>query len=151
MQVSDILEQKGSRVVAVGSDTSAADIAVVLKNEGIGAVVVKNDQEGMMGIVSERDIVHAIAERGDGALSLNAKDLMSGSVVTCAPESSSTDIMEQMTESSIRHLPVTVDGSLVGIISVSDVVRAVNGELSWMAKTLGDQVASQAGWATDED
>ena len=138
-------------MVAVGSDTSAADIAVVLKNEGIGAVVVKNDQEGMMGIVSERDIVHAIAERGDGALSLNAKDLMSGSVVTCAPESSSTDIMEQMTESSIRHLPVTVDGSLVGIISVSDVVRAVNGELSWMAKTLGDQVASQAGWATDED
>ena len=151
MQVSEILESKGSRVVAVSSGTSTADIAVVLKNEGIGAVVVKDGQEGMIGIVSERDIVHAIAERGDSALSLNAKDLMSGSVVTCGPESSSTDIMDQMTESRIRHLPVTADGSLIGIISVSDVVKAVNGELGWMARALGDQVVSQAGWATDED
>ena len=151
MQVSEILESKGNRVVAVGSGASAADIAMVLKNEGIGAVVVKDGQEDMMGIVSERDIVHAIAERGNGALGLNAKDLMSGSVVTCSPESSSTDVMDQMTESRIRHLPVTADGSLIGIISVSDVVKAVNGELSWMAKTLGDQVVSQAGWATDED
>lgn len=151
MQVSEILEKKGNRVIAVGSDTSAADIAVVLKSERIGAVVVQDAQEGMLGIVSERDIVHAIAERGDGALGLNAKDLMSSSVVTCSPESSSSEIMEQMIESKIRHLPVTVDGSLVGIISVSDVVEAVNGELSWMAKALGDQVISQAGWATDED
>ncbi len=151
MQVSEILEKKGSRVVAVGSDTSAADIAVVLRNEGIGAVVVQNVQESMLGIVSERDIVHAIAERGKDALSLTARDLMSSSVVTCGPESSSAEIMEQMIDSKIRHLPVAVEGSLVGIISASDVVEAVNGELSWMAKALSDQVVSQAGWATDED
>jgi len=151
MQVSDILEKKGNRVIAVGPDTSAADIAVLLKGERIGAGVVRNAQGSMLGIVSERDIVHAIAERGEGALSLSASDLMSSSVVTCSPESSSSEIMEQMIESKIRHLPVAVDGSLVGIISVGDVVEAVNGELSWMAKALSDQVVSQAGWATDED
>ncbi len=58
--------------------------------------------------------------------------------------------MEQMLENQIRHLPVTSDGAVVGIISIGDVVRAVHGELSWMTKVLHDQVVTSAGWATDE-
>lgn len=150
MQVSEILENKGSRVVSIGADLPVGDIAVVLKNERIGAAVVMNEQQDMLGIVSERDIVRAVAEQGEGALRLKAADLMTSSVVTCSPESSTSEIMEQMIEGQIRHLPVSQNGSMVGIISIGDVVKAVHGELSWMTKVLHNQVVAAAGWATDE-
>ena len=150
MQVSEILENKGSRVVSIGADLPVGDIAVVLKNERIGAAVVLNDQQDMLGIVSERDIVRAVAEQGEGALRLKAADLMTSSVVTCSPESSTSEIMEQMIEGQIRHLPVSQNGSMVGIISIGDVVKAVHGELNWMTKVLHNQVVTAAGWATDE-
>lgn len=151
MQVSEILGKKGDRVVSIGTDQSIADIAVVLRDERIGAAVVRNGQHDMLGIVSERDIVRAIAEQGENALGLTAAQVMSQSVVTCSPESSTTEIMEQMLESQIRHLPVVRDGSLVGIISVSDVVKVVHAELNWMTKALHDQLVTAAGWATDEE
>jgi CBS domain-containing protein len=145
MQVSDILENKGGRIVSIGADLPVGDIAVVLKNERIGAAVVLNEQQ-----VSERDIVRAVAEQGEGALRLKAADLMTSSVVTCSPESSTSEIMEQMIEGQIRHLPVSQNGSMVGIISIGDVVKAVHGELNWMTKVLHNQVVTAAGWATDE-
>jgi len=150
MEVSEILEDKGNRVVSIGADLPIGDIAVILKNDRIGAVVVVNGQQDLLGIVSERDIVHAVAEQGEGALRLTAADVMSRSVVTCTPESSTSEIMEQMIEGQIRHLPVSRNGALVGIISVGDVVKVVHGELNWMAKVLHDQVITAAGWATDE-
>lgn len=150
MQVSDILKSKGRRIVSVDAKASVTDITAVLKAEGIGAVVVLGGEDDLLGIVSERDIVGAIAQQGEGALRLTAADLMSRSVVTCTPESSTTEIMEQMLEHQIRHLPVSSDGSLVGIISIGDVVRSVHGEMKWMTQVLHDQVVTSAGWATDE-
>lgn len=150
MQVSDILESKGRRIVSVDAKASASDITAVLKAEGIGAVLVLGAEDDLLGIVSERDIVGAIAEQGESALQLTAADLMSRSVVTCAPETSTAEIMEQMLEHQIRHLPVSSGGSLVGIISIGDVVRSVHGEMKWMTQVLHDQVVTSAGWATDE-
>jgi CBS domain-containing protein len=143
MQVSDILESKGRRIVSVDAKASASDITAVLKAEGIGAVLVLGAEDDLLGIVSE-------AEQGESALQLTAADLMSRSVVTCAPETSTAEIMEQMLEHQIRHLPVSSDGSLVGIISIGDVVRSVHGEMKWMTQVLHDQVVTSAGWATDE-
>ena len=151
MQVSDILEEKGSRVVSVRAGTSIGEIASVLRKEGIGAVVVLGPNEEISGVVSERDIVRSLAERGEGAWSLSAADIMTSPVVTCDPESSTADIMDQMLKNQIRHLPVSLHGSLVGIISIGDVVKAVHAELNWMTKVLQDQVVTSAGWATDED
>jgi CBS domain-containing protein len=151
MQVSDILESKGSRIVSVGADSTAANIATLLKTEQIGTVLVLGGEQGLLGIVSERDIVRAIAEQGESALQLSAADLMSRSVVTCAPDTSTLEIMEQMFENQIRHLPVTSNGALVGIISIGDVVRAVHSEMKWMTKVLHDQVVTSAGWATDDE
>ena len=151
MQVSDILEEKGSRVVSVRAGTSIGEIASVLRKEGIGAVVVLGPNEEISGVVSERDIVRSRAERGEGAWSLSAADIMTSPVVTCDPESSTADIMDQMLKNQIRHLPVSLHGSLVGIISIGDVVKAVHAELNWMTKVLQDQVVTSAGWATDED
>jgi CBS domain-containing protein len=151
MQVSDILETKGDRVVSIDTSATVSAVASTLNRERIGAVLVKEEGGGLAGIISERDIVRSLTAHGPAALDRPASDFMTQSLVTCAPDSSTEDVMTQMLESQIRHLPVVRDGALVGIISVSDVVKAVLSELRWMTKVLQDQVVAAAGWSTDED
>ncbi len=151
MQVSEILAAKGDRVISIASAASVCDVASTLRREGIGAAVVKSEGKDMAGIISERDIVASVAEHGPAALELHAADLMNRSVITCTPESSTQEIMEQMLMGQIRHLPVVQGGALVGMISVGDVVKAVLSELKWMTKVLEDQVVTAAAWSTDED
>jgi signal-transduction protein with cAMP-binding, CBS, and nucleotidyltransferase domain len=150
MQVSDILEQKDSRIVSADKDASFATLAELLRQEAVGAIMIFAADRGLAGIVSERDLVRAVASHGAEAIHLPAGELMSSSVVTCGPSSSTSDIMEQMLENHIRHLPVIEGDDVIGMISVNDVIKAVHGELKWMAKALRDQVVLQAGWATDE-
>ena len=151
MQVSDILEAKGDRVVSVDATAKLLDVAAVLRRENIGAVLVNESGKAMAGIVSERDLVDGLAKHGSAALEMSAADVMTRDLVTCQPDSKSEEIMEQILTSKIRHLPVVQDGALVGIISVADVVKAVLSELRWMTKVLQDQVATAASWSTDED
>ncbi len=151
MQVSEILAAKGNRVISIASAASVCEVASTLRREGIGAAVVKSDGKEMAGIISERDIVASVAEHGPAALEMHAADLMNRSVITCTPESSTQEIMEQMLMGQIRHLPVVQGEALVGMISVGDVVKAVLSELKWMTKVLQDQVATAAAWSTDED
>jgi CBS domain-containing protein len=151
MQVSDILESKGRRVISIAGSEPVSAAADILSRERIGALLVKLGDEEPAGILSERDIVRGLAEHGHAALDLLASQLMTRDLVTCTPESSTEDIMTQMLEGQFRHLPVVRNGSLVGIISIGDVVKAVLSELKWMTKVLQDQVVAAAGWATDED
>ena len=151
MQVSDILETKGDRVVSIDGSVNLSTVASTLSLEKVGALLVKAEGGGLAGIISERDIVRSLAERGSAALDLPASDFMSQSLVTCSPETNTDEIMTQMLESQIRHLPVVENGTLVGIISIGDVVKAVLSELKWMTKVLQDQVVAAAGWTTDED
>ncbi len=151
MQVSEILAAKGDRVISIASVASVGDVASTLRREGIGAAVVKSEGKEMAGIISERDIVASLAEHGPAALEMHAADLMNRSVITCTPESSTQEIMEQMLMGQIRHLPVVEGDALVGMISVGDVVKAVLSELKWMTKVLQDQVVTAAAWSTDED
>ncbi len=151
MQVSEILAAKGDRVISIAEAASVCDVAITLRREGIGAAVVKSEGKDMAGIISERDIVASVAEHGPAALEMQAADLMNRSVITCTPESSTQEIMEQMMMGQIRHLPVVRGDALVGMISVGDVVRAVLSELKWMTKVLQDQVVTAAAWSTDED
>ena len=151
MQVSDILEAKGDHVVWIDPTVAISSVANTLNRERIGALLVKQEGGTVAGIISERDIVRSLAEQGSGALDLPVSDFMSQSLVTCSPESSTEEIMTQMLESQIRHLPVVRDGALIGIISIGDVVKAVLSELRWMTKVLQDQVVAAAGWSTDED
>ena len=151
MQVSDILETKGDRVVSIDGSVNLSTVASTLSLEKVGALLVKAEGGGLAGIISERDVVRSLAERGSAALDLPASDFMSQSLVTCSPETNTEEIMTQMLESQIRHLPVVENGTLVGIISIGDVVKAVLSELKWMTKVLQDQVVAAAGWTTDED
>jgi len=150
MQVSEILEQKEGRIVSAKKDASFTMLAELLRNEAIGAVIIFSGSNGLAGIVSERDLVWAIANHGEEAFQLAAGDLMSSSVITCGRDSSISDIMKQMLENQVRHLPVVEDDSVIGMISVNDAILAAHGELRWMAKALRHQVVLQAGWATEE-
>ncbi|CAN5607294.1 CBS domain-containing protein [soil metagenome] len=123
MRVSGILATKGATVATISPRSTIAEAADELRLRGIGALVVSPDGLSIDGILSERDVVRALAERGERILAEPVCDLMSAQVWTCAPEDSVEDLMRTMTERRTRHLPVTADGQLVGIVSIGDVVK----------------------------
>ncbi len=123
MFVSDILEKKGTDVVTTVPQNSIADTARILKGRGIGAVVVLDDSGQLVGIISERDIVHAIAMHGERALEMPVRDLMTSDVVTCKRDYTINEAMKLMVDHAFRHLPVVEDSELKGLVSISDVVK----------------------------
>ncbi len=136
MYVESILNIKGNSVVTANPDMPATQVAKLLADAGIGAVVISADNKGVEGILSERDIVAAIASKGDGALTMPASVLMTREVVTCSPDDHVADLMAVMTEKRIRHLPVVAEGVLVGIISIGDVVKCRVQEIESEAEAL---------------
>ena len=129
MRISDLLRVKGARVVTVPSDTTVRRLAEVLAEHRIGAVVVSGDGASVDGIVSERDIVRALALRGAAVLSEQVTAIYTADVHTVTPETELDDVARMMTERRVRHAPVTVDGGLRGIVSIGDVVKSRIGEL----------------------
>lgn len=122
MTVARIINEKGRDVVTVSSKTSLAEVAAILSAKRIGAVVVM-EEEAISGIVSERDIVRAVAKHGGDGLAMLAAEWMTAKVVTCVPEDTIDDVMQKMTTGRFRHLPVVKHGKLAGIISIGDVVK----------------------------
>ena len=123
MRISDVLRIKGDRVVTVTPDTDVAGLLRVLADHGIGAVVVSPDGAEVAGIVSERDVVRAIAARGADVLTEPVTRIATASVRTVSPEVSLEDVERLMTEGRFRHVPVLVDGALGGVVSIGDVVK----------------------------
>lgn len=122
MNVAAILKAKGSDVVTVGPTVTLGEIAVLLSERRIGAVVVMQDRK-VLGIVSERDVVKAIARNGAQALNAPVRDVMTARVVTCGLNDSIDELMDSMTMGRFRHLPVIEGGELAGIVSIGDVVK----------------------------
>lgn len=123
MHVTAILQSKGSQVHTVTPSTTLEQAVRQLAERRVGALIVSADGKTADGILSERDIVRVLAERGPGALGETAQKHMSGPVITCAPEDTIAHLMQQMTEHRIRHLPVIENGVLTGVISIGDVVK----------------------------
>ena len=124
MTVAAMLKHKGHEVVSVEPTVSVAEIARLLSARHIGAVLVRTGAEPLLGVVSERDIVHALAANGARALELTAVQLMTHAPQCATPQTTITEAMEMMTEGRFRHLPVLDHGQLVGIVSIGDVVKA---------------------------
>ena len=123
MNVDGILRSKGARVVTIGPDATVAELVAGLRDAGIGAMVVSADGRSVDGIVSERDVVRALAQHGAGIVGRPVSSLMTRDVVTCSPRDSVKQLMTEMTRRRIRHLPVVEDGALAGIVSIGDVVK----------------------------
>ena len=124
MLVSTLLHAKGGDVATVRPDASVESVVGRLKTERVGALVVSDDGHRINGIVSERDVVRRLHANGPSALSATVADLMTTGVVTCAPDDDAAGLAGIMTERRFRHLPVVVDGELVGIVSIGDLVKA---------------------------
>jgi CBS domain-containing protein len=123
MNVKTILDEKGRDVVTVGPDFVLRDVVSILNRRRIGAVVVVDDANAICGILSERDVVRALATTGARALDGRVAETMTEKVVLCTEDHTVHQIMEMMTVSRFRHLPVEKDGRLAGIVSIGDVVR----------------------------
>lgn len=123
MIVKTILSTKGSDVVTIEPTATLADASRLLAEQRIGAAVVTGAGQRIVGIVSERDIVRALAAHGQKALALPLTEVMTRKVVTCTCAETISGLMEQMTGGKFRHIPVVEDDRLVGIISIGDVVK----------------------------
>ena len=142
MRVSSLLTTKGRDVATISQERTVTDALHVLKDRGIGALIVTGPTPPLVGIFSERDVVRALAARGEEALGLQVAELMSTDVTTCDESTTVIELMGLMTERHIRHVPVVQDGSLVGLISIGDVVKARFDELEHEKKDLLDYVSS---------
>ena len=123
MQVSILLQDKGADVVTVAPDLTIAEVVAVLVQHRIGAVVVSADGRHIEGVLSERDIVQAMADTGAAVLDGRAAEIMSSEVFTCQPDTTVESLMNTMTHERVRHVPVVVDGQLAGLVSIGDVVK----------------------------
>jgi CBS domain-containing protein len=124
MTVAAMLRHKGQEIISVGPTDRVSAVAELLSRRRIGAVMVLDAAEQLLGIVSERDIVHAIAANGARALEMTAGQLMTRALRTAKPETTTAEAMALMTQGRFRHLPVVSHGELVGIVSIGDVVKA---------------------------
>jgi CBS domain-containing protein len=142
MQVASILASKGRTVVTASPDSSVPEIAQLLKTKKIGAAVVLDAGDNVIGIISERDLVHGLARHGARLLEMHVGELMTRGVVTCSPDLDIAEVMKEMTNSRIRHLPVVDAGRLAGIVSIGDVVKNRLDELADEADQLKRYIAT---------
>jgi CBS domain-containing protein len=122
MSVDSILRKKGTNVVTIAPDDSVKRAANWLCAKNIGALVVVRG-DAVLGLISEREIVHAFSRHGEAATSMPVSDVMRHSAVTVSPSETISHVMNLMTRHRARHMPVLRDGKLAGIISIGDVVK----------------------------
>ena len=131
MHVHQILKAKGDDgVVTVKPGTLISDVAQILAERRIGGVIVSSDGQHASGILSERDIVRALAVKGAVCLEEKVDDMMTRNPVCCTRNDSADDVLSRMTDGRFRHMPVVEEGVLIGIVTIGDVVKARLQELA---------------------
>jgi CBS domain-containing protein len=140
MRISEILRAKGAEVATIAPDADVRQLLALLAERNIGAVVVSSDASTIEGIVSERDIVRRLHEHGANLLGEPVSSIMTTPVRTCEPSDDVDGLRVIMTEHRIRHLPVVRDRSLVGIVSIGDVVKSTIDALQTEREQLVDYI-----------
>ena len=140
MQLAAILASKGEFIATITQDRTVADVVRMLSEFQVGALVVSSDGSTISGIVSERDVVRALAANA-GALNESVASIMTYQVYCAPPDASVDDLMHLMTDRRIRHVPITdAGGLLLGIVSIGDVVKSRLGELEGERAALLDYI-----------
>ncbi|MDA0636985.1 CBS domain-containing protein [Nonomuraea sp. MCN248] len=138
MLIGTILRGKGGEVTTVAPDATVRDLLAKLAEHNIGAVVVSADGATIDGIVSERDVVRRLHDRGAGILGEPVSAIMTAEVRTVGPGDRVDELRKTMTTHRVRHMPVVDDGRLVGIVSIGDVVKSTIDELETEKASLVD-------------
>lgn len=142
MTVRGILAAKGRDVVTISPERTLAEAARILNEHRLGALVVTGESGAVIGMVSERDIVRSIAERGAAALAEPVSGCMTREVVTTVESATIQTVMIEMTDGRFRHLPVVEHGQLVGIVSIGDVVKRRVAEMEEEHQALREFIAT---------
>lgn len=125
MIVQDILSAKPVKgVVSIGANRRLSDLVILLAEKNIGAVVATDAAGRLCGVISERDLVRALAEVGPDALDESVSDRMTRDVQTARMEDTAVSVLERMTERRFRHMPVVTEGGLAGVLSIGDLVKS---------------------------
>ena len=141
MTVRAILDAKGRQVVSIGADAKLSSAVKTLSERRIGALLVMAGGK-IEGVLSERDIVRELGERGPAVLDEPVRAVMTAKVMTCRRSDTVAYLMERMTEGKFRHLPVVEDGQVVGLISIGDVVKHRVMEYETEQEALRDYIAT---------
>lgn len=139
MSVGTVLATKGSKVITIQPDQTVKDALAMLAKHNIGALVVVDDSEFPVGIISERDIVRDAA-RDDDFMMNTVQDVMTTDVVTGTAQDDLRSVANLMTERRFRHLPIVEEDTLIGIVSIGDVVKAQRDQYQGEVETLQTQI-----------
>ena len=142
MNVSHIIDAKGSDVITAQPHCTLAEAAATLSERGIGAIVITGVNGNVLGIISERDVVRAISRHGAAALEDAVTKHMTGTVVTATRATTIDSLTEQMTAGRFRHMPVVEGGQLCGIVSIGDAVKWRVEQIESEHKALREYIAS---------
>ena len=142
MLIETILKHKGGNVLTVSADASLFEVASVLDQKRIGAVVAVNAQGELAGVLSERDIVRQFARHGEAAIEMPVSDAMTRGVITADPSETIDVCLARMSDRRIRHLPIVSDGTLRGIISIGDLVKHKIDEVAAEAEAMTSYIKS---------
>src|SRR5262249_34985960 len=123
MLIAQVLRDKGAAVYTLMAETTLEAACAELHATKVGALVVRDGDGGIFGVLSERDLVREVARRGVGALTQTVGSAMTRDVITAHPDETIDDCLARMTDRRVRHLPVIRDGQLIGIISIGDLVK----------------------------
>jgi len=140
MVADDILRRKGRDTITVAPDASLKEAADTLSEYNIGALVVTAEDGTVAGVLSERDVVQALSDRGADAPTLTVREVVDGEALTCTPEDDVKALMKQVTRRRARHLPVVADGTVDGVISVGDLLKTRLQEMETEKKVLQDRL-----------
>jgi CBS domain-containing protein len=140
MNVKTILAAKGGDIVSIEPSADLSAAVKLLSTHRIGVVLIRGAGGRLAGILSERDIVRALAEHGAAALTIQVGQIMTRNVATCGEDDTIASIMEQMTTGKFRHMPVVTKGELVGLVSIGDVVKQRVGEIEHESEALRDYI-----------
>jgi CBS domain-containing protein len=142
MKLAELIKGKSPEIVKIRANSTIAEAANTIAQHKIGALLVDDEGGAIVGILSERDIVRAVAHDGGTALKRKARDYMTEKVITCGLHDTINDLMQKMSGGRFRHLPIVEDGKLVGIISIGDVVKRRIAEIEQEADSIREYIAT---------
>ena len=142
MRVKDVLARKSPGVATIEPGQSVAEVVAALARHGVGALVVSSDGRNIEGIISERDVVRALNSIGPALLQTPVSEIMTVNVHTCVPTDEVALLARTMTDKRFRHMPVTIDGALAGILSIGDLVKSRMDEMETEHDQLVDYISS---------
>lgn len=130
INTNDISGTTGRELVSASPEATLLDITKILSDDKIGLVVVLDSSGKLVGVLSERDIIAAIAEHGPQALDRHAKEQMTADVQTCSPKDNPKDVINTMSKGKFRHMPIVDEGRLIGLVSSTDILRYLSNNMT---------------------